>query len=213
MFPSRLIWINPPPPARKPTMNAASSLRFRHHLRDHFRARFLAVAGRLSHIARTSCGRLNLRISAFVTALVLALLPALPAAAQDSCTGHPSRTRLFVDVEGIRSDEGLIAVTLYPDDSRRFLARHGSFYVGRVPARRGTTRVCIYVPAPGTYAVAAYHDANSSRRFDRTGIGLPAEAYGFSGNPPTFLGMPNFRSVRLNVARDGAGTRIRLRYP
>lgn len=139
-------------------------------------------------------------------------LAAAPALAQD-CTGHPSGTRLFVAVSGVRSAQGLIAVTLYADDRGRFLARRGSLYVGRVPARPGTTRVCIHVPAPGIYGLAVYHDANADRRFDRNMLGLPAEGYGFSNDAPTLFGLPRFSAVRLNVPRDGFSTNVRLRYP
>lgn len=135
----------------------------------------------------------------------------VPAAAAD-CTGTPSPTRLFVDVDNVRSSRGLIAVTLYTDDRRKFLARRGSLYVGRVPARQGRTRVCIHVPGPGTYAVAAYHDADSDRSFDRTGLGLPDEGFGFSNNPPTVFGLPNFDRVRLRVPRSDLSTTVRLHY-
>lgn len=134
-----------------------------------------------------------------------------PAAAAN-CTGTPSPVRLYVDVDNVRASQGLIAVTLYTDDRRKFLAKRGSLYVGRVPARRGRTRVCIHVPKPGTYAVAVYHDADSDRSFDRTGLGLPDEGFGFSNNPPTFFGLPNFDRVRLNVPRSNLSTTIRLRY-
>ncbi len=148
-----------------------------------------------------------------ITTLVAAGLAAAPAAAQEACTGTPSATRLFVTVENVRSAQGLVAVTLYPDDSSRFLARRGSLYVGRVPALAGTTRVCIHVPAPGTYAIAVYHDADANRRFNRNGLGLPAEGYGFSNDAPALFGLPSFRSVRLQVPRSGFETRVRMRYP
>lgn len=121
--------------------------------------------------------------------------------------------KLHVDVQGVRSSEGLIAVTLYADDPSKFLAHHGSLYVGRVQAKTGTTPVCIHVPSPGVYALAVYHDANANRRFDRTGIGLPAEGFGFSNNPRVFLGMPAWKSVRLSVPRTDLHTSIKLRYP
>ena len=141
-----------------------------------------------------------------------ALCTAGAAAAQDECTGPPSATRIFVVVEGVRSSQGLIAVTLYPDDSRRFLARRGSLYVGRVPARAGTTRACLHLPAPGTWAIAVYHDADGNRRFNRTAIGLPAEGYGFSNNAPALFGLPSFGRVRLAVPRTDMATSISLHY-
>lgn len=135
--------------------------------------------------------------------------PAPPA----GCTGPASGTWLNVVVEGVRNSTGLVAVTLYADDSSKFLIKKGSLYVGRVDAKTGTTRACIFVPKPGVYALALYHDENASRGFDRTGLGLPAEGYGFSNNPATLAGLPTFSSVRLNVGKTGLTTRVHMKYP
>ena len=140
--------------------------------------------------------------------------PAAPqAGAPAGCTGPASQTWLNVVINNVRSGDGLIAITLYADNSRKFLVRHGSMYVGRVDATAGTTRACIFVPEPGVYALALYHDANANQSFDRTGFGLPAEGYGFSNNPATLAGLPSFRSVRLNVPRSGLTTRMQMKYP
>lgn len=135
------------------------------------------------------------------------------SAQEPDCTGHQGPVRLYVDVEGVRKAEGLIAVTLYADDSSRFLAKRGSLYVGRVPAQAPETRVCIYLPSTGTYALGVYHDADGDRKYDRNAVGLPSEGFGFSNNPAVILGIPSFRSVRLAVPRDNMSTRVRLRYP
>jgi len=135
------------------------------------------------------------------------------SAQQESCTGTVGEARLYVDVYNVRAAEGLIAVTLYADDSSKFLARRGALYVGRVPARAPETSVCIYLPKTGTYAIAVYHDADSDRSFDRNAVGLPKEGYGFSNNPAVLLGLPRFSSVRLSVPRDNMHTRVRMRYP
>ena len=145
--------------------------------------------------------------------LWLAALALGPVSADGECTGPASPTRLYVNVEGVRASQGLIAVTLYADDSRRFLARRGSLYVGRVPAHAGTTRVCIHLPRTGVYGLAVYHDADTNQRLNRSAIGLPREAFGFSNNPPTIFSIPSFRSVRLSVPRSGMQTNVRLRYP
>ena len=156
--------------------------------------------------------RVFLGLAALACAVLLAGVDA-SAQQQPGCTGHEGPLRLYVDVEGVRSAEGLVAVTLYADDSSRFLAKRGSLYVGRVPARTPETRVCIFLPAAGTYALAAYHDADADRKYDRTAIGLPDEGYGFSNNPAVILGMPAFSSVRLAVPRTNMSTRITLRHP
>jgi uncharacterized protein (DUF2141 family) len=158
------------------------------------------------------------RLSAAVIACAAALtqLPAAAAAQPGppaGCTGTPSNTWITVIADGLRNSNGLLAVTLYEDNPKKFLARRGSLYVGRVDAQAGTTRACIFVPRPGVYALALYHDENADRSFDRTGIGLPAEGYGFTNNPATLAGLPSFRSVRLNIPRPGLVTRVHMKYP
>ena len=134
--------------------------------------------------------------------------------AQPGCTGPVSDTYINVVVEGVRNGNGLIALTLYADNSRKFLAKGGSLYVGRVDATSGTTRTCIHVPSPGVYAIAVYHDENGNRKIDRGGVlGIPTEGFGFSNNPPTIASLPSFRSVRLNIPRSGLTTHVRMTYP
>jgi uncharacterized protein (DUF2141 family) len=160
--------------------------------------------------------RLGLALGAFVAVSGVQAAVAEPGPApapQAACTGPESPIKLFVNVTGVRSAAGLIAVTLYADNPHKFLAKRGSLYVGRVPAVSPTTRVCIHVPTTGTYAIAVYHDADSSRKFNRTGLGLPAEAYGFSNNPPTLFGLPSFSKVRIGVLRTDTQTTVKLKYP
>ena len=149
----------------------------------------------------------------FSAAAGLALLSGAASAQQSDCTGDEGPVRLYVDVEGVRMAEGLIALTLYADDSKRFLARRGSLYVGRTPAKAPVTSTCIYLPSTGVYALGVYHDADGDRSIDRNAIGLPTEAVGFSNNPRLFLSIPSFRSVRLAVPRNNMRTTVRLRYP
>jgi uncharacterized protein (DUF2141 family) len=151
--------------------------------------------------------------AALLTACFGPAVQAQQASPPAGCTGTPSGTWINVIAEGLRNSNGLLAITLYEDKPNKFLAHHGSLYVGRVPAVQGTTRGCIFVPRPGVYALALYHDENANHSFDRTGIGFPAEGYGFSNNPATFAGLPSFRSVRLNIPRTGLSTHIQMKYP
>ena len=155
--------------------------------------------------------------ASFAAALALTGPTSLPAHAQAAppagCGGPASATWINLAIEGVRSDKGLIAVTLYPDNNRRFLVKNGSLYVVRFEARTGTTQACVFVPSPGVYAIAIYHDADSNQKLNRTGIGFPAEGYGFSNNPTTLAGLPAFRAVRLHIARAGLSSRITMKYP
>jgi uncharacterized protein (DUF2141 family) len=147
-------------------------------------------------------------------ALGLAGLAAAPASAQTAeCVGRPGPVQIWVNVQGLRSSEGLVAITVYADDSKRFLAKRGSLYVGRAPAHSPAMRVCLNLPGTGIFALAVYHDRNANRRFDRTGLGLPGEPYGFSNNPSTLFGLPSFSGVRIKVPRSGLSTVIRLKNP
>ena len=129
------------------------------------------------------------------------------------CLGAPGKTWLRVVVDGVHSAKGEIAITIYPDDPSRFLIHHGSLFVDRAPAATGSTSACIFLPKPAVYVIAIYHDENSNGSFDRNSLGLPTEGYGFSNNPPTLLGLPAFRSVRLNVVHSGLAAHIHLTYP
>ena len=140
-------------------------------------------------------------------------LPAQPLAAPAGCTGPAGKLWLRVVVEGLRNAHGLVAITLYPDVPSRFLVHNGSLYVGRTKAVAPTTDSCIFIPKPGVYVIAIYHDENGNQKFDRTRLGLPAEAYGFSNNPNTLFGLPSFDSVRLEVPRSGLTAHIHLNYP
>jgi uncharacterized protein (DUF2141 family) len=127
--------------------------------------------------------------------------------------GKPSDTWLNLRIEGLRNSKGLLNVALYPDDARQFLAKGGTIKNNRFDATAPVTRACIFVPKPGVYAIAVYHDEDSSRKLNRSGLGLPTEGFGFSNNPATVAGLPAFRSVRLNVPKTGLTTYIRMRYP
>ncbi|MDP3675985.1 MAG: DUF2141 domain-containing protein [Novosphingobium sp.] len=159
----------------------------------------------------------RLRAAAFAVAasaaLAAPLVTAPAAAAPAGCLGVLSDTWLTVSVEGLRNGNGLVTVAVYPDDSRQFLAKGGTLKNNRFNATAPTTRACVFVPKPGVYAIAVYHDEDGSRKLNRSGLGLPTEGYGFSNNPATVAGLPAFRSVRLNVPKSGLTTHVRMKYP
>lgn len=134
------------------------------------------------------------------------------AAAAQSCVGTPGagKVRLVVSATEIRNAHGEMVFTLYPDDSRRFLAKGGKLARVRTPAQAPVTGACFWV-APGSYAVATYHDENGDHDFNRTLFTIK-EGFGFSNDAPTTLGLPSLSRVRFPVGNSGAAIRVRTRY-
>lgn len=133
--------------------------------------------------------------------------------APGGCTGPESPHWVNVAVEGLRNSNGVVTLTLYPDDPTRFLKPRGSLYVTKVNARAGLAHACIHVPAPGAYGLALYHDENANGEIDRNGLGIPKEGFGFSNNPRIFLSAPGFAKVRFIAPSGGSSTRIKMKYP
>lgn len=140
------------------------------------------------------------------------LLTAGPALADQGCAGTrtPGSSKLTVQVAGVRPATGEVAITVYPDDKRRFLAKGGKWARQRVRAA-ATVRACFWAPQ-GSYAVAVYHDRDGDRDFDRTIVGLPAEGFGFSNDPDTRTGLPPLSAVRFRVGPGERLVPIQMKY-
>jgi uncharacterized protein (DUF2141 family) len=143
-----------------------------------------------------------------VSALLLAAGPAL---AEEGCVGRGA-TRITVLVSGMDADRGEIAVTLYPDDARRFLAPRGKLLRQRLSTRLPVTTACFLVADPGIYAIAVYHDANRDQDFNRSRLGMPTEGFGFSNDAPTRFGLPAFDAVRFKANPGETRVGVKMRY-
>ena len=135
------------------------------------------------------------------------------ATAARAIADHFSRQNRPEALADFPNVDGVVALTLYPDEPAKFLKPGGSLQVGRTPARTGTFQTCTYVPAPGTYGLVLYHDENSNGKVDRNGLGIPKEGFGFSNNPSIFFSAPSFKRVRFAVSGPGVAIRIKMKYP
>ena len=167
------------------------------------------------------------RSSLFAWVLALIVFVAGPTSAGDAgaaaavagvagsgrdCEGRPTGTRLVVNITQLRSEQGEVAVTVYPSDPRRFLAPRGKLLRARVKANTPTTQACFYLPKPDAYAVAVYHDANANRDFDRTAVGIPSEGFAFSNDAPSKFGVPSFDAARFVVRAGDTVLWMKMRY-
>lgn len=159
------------------------------------------------------------RSALFASVLALLAVVAGPAPADDrgaggdrDCEGRPTATRLLVQVGRLKSDQGEVAITVYPSDPRRFLAPGGKLLRVRTKADTPVTQACFYLPKPDVYAVAVYHDANANRDFDRNAVGLPSEGFAFSNDAPSKLGAPAFEKARFTTRPGDNVLRVKMRY-
>jgi uncharacterized protein (DUF2141 family) len=171
-----------------------------------------ATSMNLEKSVRMPAKSLMQALAAPALAATAAAILATSAQAQE-CDGAPTNTKLIVQVDGVRSSQGLMAVTLYPDDPDRFLRHHGSLKVVRTAAKAPTTDVCLYLPAPGYYGIAVYHDENGNRKLDKSGF-FPSEGSGLSNNPKVvFYRLPPLKNSRFNTHAGDNHIEISLRYP
>jgi uncharacterized protein (DUF2141 family) len=143
-----------------------------------------------------------------VFGLMAAGLAAPLASHAEECEGAPTANKLSIVIEGVRSNQGQMTASLYPDDKTAFLAKNGALKVWRVAAEAPSTTMCIWLKAPGTYGIAVYHDANANGRLDLGMLG-PSEDYGFSRNPRILFSKPSLASVRFPTT--GAETTLHIR--
>lgn len=127
------------------------------------------------------------------------------------CLSHypAEASELSVAISGFRQPHGVALVAVC--DSTTYLTA-GCPHRVRAPVNGGTANVVLEGLPPGIYAVQAVHDENGNGVLDRNGLGIPEEGYGFSRNPPTLFGPPDFEEAAISIGDGAFGTEINLRY-
>ncbi len=117
---------------------------------------------------------------------------------------------VMVTVDGIKSSTGKVRVQSYRATASEWLEKGRWLNRIEAPARAGTMRFCMPVPAAGSYGIAVRHDANGNGETDLTKDG------GAMSNNPSInifnLGKPNFRKTAISVGSDVKAIRIQMRY-
>lgn len=111
----------------------------------------------------------------------------------------------------LRSSRGSVHVALYAE-AGGFPTREGVFQDRIV--RASEPWATFGALAPGTYAIAVYHDENDNGAFDKGLLGLPEEGYGFSNGARPLLGPPSFfqAAFPLGPEAEPVTVSVRLTY-
>ena len=117
---------------------------------------------------------------------------------------------VWVSISGIKEGKGKIRVQSYRGTKADWLEKGRWIYRIEVPAKAGTMRVCMPLPAPGAYGIAARHDLDGDGSTDIFGDG------GAMSNNPSVnifnLGKPSYKKVLFNVGNGVESISIQMRY-
>jgi uncharacterized protein (DUF2141 family) len=128
------------------------------------------------------------------------------------CHGQATAYRVLVTTQGVKTNHGYLVANLYGTDRRKWLADDGWLAVWRDAAIPGDETMCLYVHAPGRYALVMFHDANADGDLNLGAFG-PKEGYGFSNNVRPFIAPPPLSSALFSVSGPETAVTIRLHYP
>ena len=122
-----------------------------------------------------------------------ALVVALAALAHFAAATGASAATLVIQVQGVRSDRGVI----YAGVCVTGFGEGDCPYRSREAAAVGTVELRIQNVEPGDYAIAVFQDLNGNGRIDRPFF-VPTEPYGFS-NDAGRRGLPRFEAAKVSV--------------
>lgn len=112
----------------------------------------------------------------------------------------PETVQVTVRLVGVRAEKGgVIHAGLHAAPGAGFPGPAPSGNLDAVP--RPET-ILVFQVVPGTYAVAAHHDANANGRMDTNFVGIPKEGYGVSNDPRPRFRPPRFSEAQVAISRD-----------
>ncbi len=118
---------------------------------------------------------------------------------------------LLVEVKGIRTDNGLVYVTIY-DDPKAFETSSTTSYV-TYTAKEATGNPVIFTfnrLHGGPFALSIFHDENSNGIFDLVDQ-LPREGWGYSNNVGADS-YPCFRDASFSMDDEDSNMTIQMNY-
>lgn len=113
-------------------------------------------------------------------------------------------------IAGLRDSNGVVRLCLTSRANSFPACKPGTAIAATVKAAKGAVEYRFHGVKPGTYAIAAFHDANSNGKLDKL-MGMPREGFAFSHNPPMRPRAPTFKEAHFTVEGDGEQT-LHMRY-
>ena len=105
--------------------------------------------------------------------------------------------RLVIELTNLRNNQGEIYLSLY-SGPKGFPADVDVAVLNRQVLIQGVPFTIVISDLPyGEYAVSVLHDENRDGEMNTSMVGVPQEGFGFSGNPKTKMGPPEYEDTRF----------------
>lgn len=145
----------------------------------------------------------------FKQAIIPAIMVAgmvVPALADDAAK---PKSVLELTVTNISDKGGNLMVAL--SNSQASYDSHKPLQAKRVAVTGKEMTLTFEGLAPGEYAIRMYQDENTNNELDRNVMDIPAEPWGFSGNPKHLFGPANWEQARFSFSAQADKQTINLR--
>ncbi len=121
-----------------------------------------------------------------------------------------SGVTLTVNLVGVKGTNGRICAALFDRADAFPEGKH--IRSGCAAINGGTAEVVLKGISPGTYAVSAFHDANSDGKVNTNFLGIPKEGTGASRDAKAKMGPPKFSDAKFEVGKADMKIQITLKY-
>jgi len=118
------------------------------------------------------------------------------------------KATIEITIENIKYKKGTIKIcaTKQPEQFLKNME-----YCQSIPIKKKGQLTTIFKKLPfGKYAFVIYHDKNNNGHLDLGLLKIPKEPYGFSNNPSTMFGPPNFEKASININQEKLLITIKL---
>ncbi len=144
--------------------------------------------------------------------------PTQVSSPESKTTTTTQTTILKVSVEGLKSGEGAVVLTVFDKvHAKEFPVKPEVSVFQKYQALAGQVKTDILVPAlpEGEYAVFVYHDENSDHKINTNLIGIPTEGYAASQGATNRFGPPKFNDAQFSISGPQASEKaisIKMQY-
>lgn len=123
-------------------------------------------------------------------------------------TYRNTKGTLTIQIDHVTQDKGEVLMAIF-NNKDNYLKDDKAIPLIVAATKQGSLTANIELDY-GTYAISVFHDANSNKKLDVNGLGIPVEPYGFSNKAPATFGPPSFKKASFEFTTDGQVEFIKL---